>query len=550
MRKVKGQNLVEFSTVGLVLLAICLAGVFFFGDSLAAFFKDNNITKTFLAGRFNKKETIQDYISGVSAIVSSGGRTINISSPVESVLSQKLRDGSFVQTSGSSGNLKETVEVLENYLAQLKTLLDSAPSGTNTADLQNAIVQYEQAINTYKSKDKTLITSTYDPVVQMVKQLDIAVDLRANGDIANQLNKALDKTLSKLPDGNYKNMLKLFTSSALALGGSLDYQFNSRLNSYIASNFANYIDVDYYDKEFKSKQTELANLKLTLQQQTAGKSTLQNTLASLQGDYTTLKDSFNSYKSSYVSTITNVINGLNLSGSYSSAVTSSIASIKNNLNTEKSNINGMSIGAGMPSDSYINSAINSLNSLKSTIPQTITTQVPREEKYCKLQGPISGYCYSWGKRTVFDDVTSTNPDYTLIENTINSLNSAKSGDRGSISSTNTALIAKQAQIDQTNASIAASDVNLATLNQQIADAEDYINRNGNATERRKRSVAKGLTSLDYSKIDQRSISELTSYINIYRNGTYSDILPDSYNGKKMCEAVHADIVGGECNLSF
>ncbi|MEI7475739.1 MAG: hypothetical protein WCK67_13275 [bacterium] len=547
MRKVKGQNLVEFSTVGLVLLAICLAGVFFFGDSLAAFFKDNNITKTFLAGRFNKKETIQDYISGVSAIISSGGRNINISSPVESVLSQKVRDGSFTQTSGSSGNLKETVEILENYLAQLKILLNSAPSGTNTADLQNAIVQYEQAINTYKSKDQAVISSTKDPIVQMVKQLDIAVDLRANGDIANQLNKALDKTLSKLPDGNYKNMLKLFTSSALALGGSLDYQFNSRLNSYISSNLSNYIDTEYYNKEFAAKQTELANLKNTLQQQTVDKTTLQNTLSTLQSEYSTQSDSFKSYKSSYTSTITDAINNLNLSGSYSSAVTSSIASIKNNLNTEKSNINDMAIGASMPSDSYINSAINSLNYLKGTLPANVDIKVSVKKTYYESWD----LCHLFPKYKYIDEIKSiANPDISNIESIISSLNTAKSGDRGNISSTNTALIVKKAQIDQTNASIAASDVNLASLNQQIADAEDYINRNGNVSERRKRSIAKGLTNIDYSKLNQSTISELTGFISIYRNGTYSDILPDSYNGKKMCEAVHANIVGGECNLSF
>jgi len=40
--KSKGQNLVEFATLGLLVLTICLVAIFFFGDSIALLFSQHN----------------------------------------------------------------------------------------------------------------------------------------------------------------------------------------------------------------------------------------------------------------------------------------------------------------------------------------------------------------------------------------------------------------------------------------------------------------------------------------------------------------------------
>jgi hypothetical protein len=43
----KAQNLIEFTTIGVLVLSLSLAGLFFFGDALADLFADNNANTLF-----------------------------------------------------------------------------------------------------------------------------------------------------------------------------------------------------------------------------------------------------------------------------------------------------------------------------------------------------------------------------------------------------------------------------------------------------------------------------------------------------------------------
>ncbi len=43
-------------------------------------------------------------------------------------------------------------------------------------------------------------------------------------------------------------------------------------------------------------------------------------------------------------------------------------------------------------------------------------------------------------------------------------------------------------------------------------------------------------------------TDLAKRIDVYRNGTYADIFPDSFNSEVLCKGIGASIVNNQCNL--
>lgn len=224
MKKQKAGNISEMAILGGIALGVCAISVFVFGDNLGQILANNPIKTTFTANR--------------TAIVSNANSSDNVvkvrvngqefSAPLQSVIRNKLVSGTL-QTSGSSGNIDETVDVLNAYAAQMQTFLNSLPNSAAKTNLANQIQAFSQSINDYKGMNQTTANSTN---IEVAKKLEFLTDLEVSGTNALQFNDAVNNLLNDpatiIPPETAK-MIDMYRDAMINLGSSTDFKVDSRL---------------------------------------------------------------------------------------------------------------------------------------------------------------------------------------------------------------------------------------------------------------------------------------------------------------------------------
>ncbi len=229
MKKNKGQNLIEYVVIGSMVLVICIVAIIFFGDSIADLFDNNSVANLFKSKtRTQNLQKNYNYLSGVSLMF--GGE--KFSSPLEAKILDDINKN-ISTTSGAEGvTVKETVEVLLQYINQLQNILKNNPDDKVQKLLYEAYKLYS-GCKEYSYKDGAAASNEN---LKLVNDLDIAVKLDKDGDLAVNFNRALNEVLTTLNDGNVKKLIEIYGEGILNLGESLKYKVDSRLANKLGLN--------------------------------------------------------------------------------------------------------------------------------------------------------------------------------------------------------------------------------------------------------------------------------------------------------------------------
>ncbi len=223
MAKQNGTSLYENIIVACCLVMVGFLIIALAGDKIAQIFSNDPSTVVSKKSRSNIKKSRQPVMTNTTLEIN-GEKT---SSPLETVIKDKLLNGTYVQTSGGSGgNLTETVDVMNEFIRQLEKLAGGSIS--DYSNMQKSLKAYERSIQEYISKDKEIISGKNDPLLKTINDLDIKIDLAQDGKLALNLLRDTRKAMANMPDGHTKRMTKLYVKSILNLGKSIDYTVDSR----------------------------------------------------------------------------------------------------------------------------------------------------------------------------------------------------------------------------------------------------------------------------------------------------------------------------------
>lgn len=221
----KGQSLTEVGMVGSLIFGVSILSLVLFGDNLSSYFNKTSVSSIFNNSRTVKAESLVKYITGINIKI---GDT-NFSSPVELVIASKIQQNNYQQTSGSSGQVRETLEVISKYIDQISILLANPSSGLTASqinELTTSLNQYKDEISAYIALDNNKATTNNTKLAQA---LDLSVNFSLNGDTATNFYNSVNSILSTMGDSSGKNLLSEYSNSILNLGTSLDYKVDSRM---------------------------------------------------------------------------------------------------------------------------------------------------------------------------------------------------------------------------------------------------------------------------------------------------------------------------------
>ena len=160
---------------------ICLGGIFIFGNNLASIFEKNNVANLSSSSRTSKSVDNSVYLSQSQIEISGSKADIRFKSPVETVIRSEMLNNT-VQTSGSSGNITETVAVAQEYINQLNSLLQNQPQSNALIDSLSA---YNSATQAYISQNGAEAT---DPLLKQINAIKFAISLNNQGTLAQSLS--------------------------------------------------------------------------------------------------------------------------------------------------------------------------------------------------------------------------------------------------------------------------------------------------------------------------------------------------------------------------
>lgn len=498
MKLFKGQQLAEISVVAISIFGIAILGLYFFGNNLANIFDKNNVASIYGGSRDSKAIDPHVYLSNVNLTIGN----MKFQSPVESAIRQQMTAGNLVETSGSNGNIRDTVGVIQSYINQYNQIVQTLPASPSKDALISALNGYNTDIKEYVSKDNSYVSGTDDPLAILVNELDIAIDINKNGGDAKTLSSAGSSLTNSLPDGELKNLINVLTNNTLNLGSSIDYKIDSRVIS-----------------------------KLNIPQSTVTKITTA-------ADVSSLTPTMQSYAAELAQITQNINDAFmkinNPVTAFSSAqavsdllsTTSSVAStIPSNAKDYYSYLNGTNshsylAGPGFTTTSgasiYVNefyqgcpvSTQHDLNNLPECADIGIDVNgsagpnIAGEDLFF-LEITPTGIIPDGGTGSVDDPLTTCVPGSTGSNN--NGWGCA--GKYLGISNTNTTSLSLQ-------------------------DLKDYLVKIDNDPT---------------ISTDEKTL--IAKQIKLYRNGNYSDILPDSYNSSVLCTTIGATASNGNCNLT-
>lgn len=226
--KKNGQMYSENILVALMVLGVSIAGISLFGNNISEFFsKQDYPTDASERVRVEADEGNINFISEAKLI---DGKK-EYKTPIETIVRQNMLEKNYIQTTGPQGNVHETALIMKEYISQLKQIIAQDKSDNEEIKMFFAALNnYDAVINKYLRYNDKIINSGNDPVLKLLNELDMSIDLDADGYAAERLKTALVNLAKTLPEGTLKNLIKLYTSDILNFGKSLEYHIDSRIS--------------------------------------------------------------------------------------------------------------------------------------------------------------------------------------------------------------------------------------------------------------------------------------------------------------------------------
>ena len=222
MKKFKGQGTVQIVTGTAAVAVISIASIYMLGGSLSGVVENNNPAQVFNAGRTAKHVNPQDLVSNVKITLNGGP----IESPVEEVVKENLLNGSYVQTSGSSGREKEVVQIMKRYTDDLLSFSMYFNTGAPYLAYKNALIQYKNVLD-------SILVDLANPNSLFLRKraiLNVAIKLNKNECLAKNLKNALTAYLASLPASDKSSaLIKMSTEDLLDFGSNLTYSLDDSL---------------------------------------------------------------------------------------------------------------------------------------------------------------------------------------------------------------------------------------------------------------------------------------------------------------------------------
>ncbi len=219
MKKSRGQTLVEFVAIAILVLALLLFGVIKFGDKVADFFAGSDPGKRFNNARTVKFENPHDLLSNVSVTFDG----ITIEPPVEKVIKAGLAGGSYIQTSGSAGRLLELGKIMTEYVNEIQKITTTGAAGE--ANFINALDAFKEAFTNDSSNgylDNHASFASEQILEQKLNLIKMAVEIE-QGTIVSDLKNKSDTYIPNIPAGNRKDIILTFVSDLISFGEYIDY---------------------------------------------------------------------------------------------------------------------------------------------------------------------------------------------------------------------------------------------------------------------------------------------------------------------------------------
>lgn len=508
-KKYCAQSLSEVAIFSGVVFGICAISVFAFGDQLGNILNNNPIIATFTKDRTESVAEKNALLSNVK--INANGSSF--SAPLEDVIRTRLANGTL-QTSGSSGNIDETVDVIQGYINQLTSLLNSLPSSSEKIAVQNAITAYTNSINNYKNMNGV---DANNPNRELVKQLNITTDLEVSGTNAMQFQAAMDELIKQVPSNQEKELLTIYQNGMLNLGGSLDYKIDSRIKTELG-----------LDTPINNINTKIADLDTLL-----ADPDIQAILGNLSGDIKNFDDI------DKLAQLQAKIDDLSTSSSSTQSNSDiSIVPWQNNneiqVKASDSTSNGYSLVTKSTDSSYQQFYVGS---------KPVGYPLNQVTADASIIGTYSTYLNTQGITNINDykifgpEWVGGNKIYYLVKkDSFNKIKEAK------VTGTKPSIKVHSFKCDWTCSTSSLSNITPSTTSvtdSKIAELKNKIAEIYAAKDQITTQIKAALSS-------GKNYSDL---IKVYRNGSYKSILPDSFNSEAVCKSLQITPVNGSCSIS-
>lgn len=575
------QGLNEISIISSIVFGICAISVFTFGDQLANILGHNPVIAMFSQNRTESVAEKNALLTNVK--VNSSGSTF--SAPLENVIRTRLANGT-IQTSGSSGNIDETVAVIQGYVSQLNSLVNTLPASDKKTAVLAAIQKYNEAITKYKSMDQQAANTLNN---NLVKQLNITTDLEVSGTNAKTLDDTVTDLLNSttLSEDQYK-LLDVYRNGLLSLGGSLEYSIDSRyLSSRDINNLsatakatANMIEssINFIRNSTSlnlASNVLLKNLLYQVDNCTGLKSLnftkLKSALTALETDMIKVNASTSS---SNLSTIISRMKVDETKLSFNSNVTTIpnisleiVPYVSSSSSTSSTTINPISPSSTSTSITSISSSTSISISSSSTLSHVIeadttTTDEIGNHLVLKVGTTTLNYtdtsCLSSSQISTIKTVTGLastanlndyyvyklpttaagNTTYYLVKKTSVNIPTTGGTSDWSNAELNQSISIKTSAYNKASYEITRKYTNtqLDAISNLLPDCHELLNINNSALSVLKNTVL-------------ASTTDMTNTISVYRDGNYKEIIPDSFNTAALCNTLDITPVNNTCNLN-
>ncbi len=509
MKKYKGQNLIEYVVIASIVLVICIVAIIFFGDSIADLFDNNTVGNIFKnKSRTENQVKNYSYLSGITLSLLGS----NFQSPLEAKILDDINKN-ISTTSGAEGlSARDTVDVLSQYVKQLQDVLSKIDYEGNN-DLKKALlaliekgkVLYNEC-ELFAQKDDSAAT---DDNLKAVYNLDISVKLDKDGAAATDFNKALKDVEYLLPEGNTRDLIGIFGSGILNLGDSLKYKIDSRTARTIGLTDSVKTVSDNFNSVGSSKDKWIVK---KLQNNTSTNVDLTGAAAN---------------------------SGLSLSALGGLQVSST------GTNTEK-----RLVFKEKPDSVNQSYEVNSTISFDTSSTYGNAGVFFRADK---IDGKVSGYSYEIHDCPAYP--SNNHVVFVRWDNGVRSeiekkplpagtnINSAMDFKIQVNGNQFTAFLNGNQVMTQTDKTYNKGDVGLrfdgAIRTKVSSFSTEYVSELAN------KQALKQWGQNQLNNVE----TQISNTIDVYRDGNYVELLPESYNSKVLCESLGAEIVEKNCTLN-
>ncbi len=227
MKVFEGQCISELALIIIFISVVLVATVGLLGDSITnVFFQAEKLSSIFNNSRASMNIDKQNKLMNTKFNLN--GK--EYSSPLEAHVSSKLTSGKLIETNGAAGNIREYVELFQAYISEFNDIIENE-STSNKSNIDSILADYTKAIDDYVAKDNMLVQNNDESLLNNINNLDITLDFHKGGKLASSLKEEIDLLLVDYPDGPNKSLIKAYSKDILSFGEHINYIVDSRLIS-------------------------------------------------------------------------------------------------------------------------------------------------------------------------------------------------------------------------------------------------------------------------------------------------------------------------------